>query len=158
MPKFLRILQNCSTCKGLVNISASWLWVSINFNKIFPHSTWSLRKWCLTSICLVRECKIEFLDKLIALVLLHNILIVSNWTLYSCKVCLIHKICAQYNLAAIYSTSVVESATQFYFLLNQNTREWPRNWHVSLVLFLSVLLPAKSASLYLNRSKLAYLR
>ena len=48
----------------------------------------------------------------------------------------------------MYSASAVDSATEFCFLLNQEIRLTPRNWQVSLVLFLSNLHPTKSISKY----------
>ena len=52
----------------------------------------------------------------------------------------------------MYSASVVDSATEFYFLLNQEIRLTPKNWQVPLVLFLSNLHPIKSASEYSIKS------
>ena len=48
----------------------------------------------------------------------------------------------------MYSASAMDNATQFCFLLFQETRADPMNWHVPLVLFLSVFDPAKSESEY----------
>ena len=142
MPSSLLILQNWSSFKGLVKISASWLRVSTCSMHMSPLSAWSLIKWCLISICLVREYWTGFLVMLMALVLSQKIGILCNATPKSLNCCLIYKIWAQQLPAAIYSTSAVERATEVYFLLNQETSIWPRNWHVPLVLFLSVLLPA----------------
>jgi hypothetical protein len=44
--------------RGLVKMSANCLSVSINFIYISPFSTWSLRKWCLTFMCLALPWKI----------------------------------------------------------------------------------------------------
>ena len=46
----------------------------------------------------------------------------------------------------MYSASTVDSATQASFLQFQDTRELAKRWHVSLVLFLSSLHPAKLES------------
>ena len=54
--------------------------------------------------------------------------------------------CAQHALAAMYSASAVDSATEFCFLEVQETSACPKNWHVPDVLFLSILHPPKSAS------------
>lgn len=47
----------------------------------------------------------------------------------------------------------VESAIDVCFLLNQEISEFPKNWQVPLVLFLSILLLAKLASEYPINSK-----
>ena len=52
----------------------------------------------------------------------------------------------------MYSASAVDSATEFCFLLNKEIKLTPKNWQVSLVLFLSNLHPAKSTSEYLIKS------
>jgi len=57
-------------------------------------------------------------------------------------------ICAQQLPAEIYSISAVDKATLFYFLLCHNNSAEPIKWQVPLVLFLSVLHPAKSESEY----------
>ena len=142
MPSSLLILQNWSSFKGLVKISTSWLRVSICSMQMSPLSTWSLIKWCLISICLVRECWTRFLVILMALMLSQKIRILCKVIPKSLNCCLIHKIWAEQLPTAIYSASTVKRATEFYFLLNQDTSIWPRNWHVPLVLFLSILLPA----------------
>jgi len=66
---FFLSLLNLSRTSGLVNKSASWFFVLTNFISQSPFRTWSLMKWCLISICLVLECCIGFLVRLIALVL-----------------------------------------------------------------------------------------
>ncbi|KAL2344596.1 hypothetical protein Fmac_005881 [Flemingia macrophylla] len=56
--------------------------------------------------------------------------------------------CAQATSTAMYlALSAVERATQACFLLCHDTKHSPNIWHVPLVLFLSNLQPAKSASL-----------
>src|ERR1044072_5562374 len=47
-----------------------------------------------------------------------------------------------------YSASAVDKDTQFCFLLNHDTRLFPRKKHPPDVLFLSSALPAQSASQY----------
>ena len=131
---------------GLVKMSANCSLVSTNFNSQFPFCTWSLMKWCLISICLVLECWIWFLVRLMALVLSH-----IKGTLLICKpksasCCFSHRICAQQHPAAIYSALAVERATHACFLLCHEIRLEPRRWQVALVLFLSSLQPAKSES------------
>jgi hypothetical protein len=53
-----------------------------------------------------------------------------------------YKICAQQAPAAMYFTSMVDKATLFYFLDDQDTKDLPRKWHPPNVLFLSILQPA----------------
>ena len=48
----------------------------------------------------------------------------------------------------MYSASVVDNATHACFLLCHETKLDPSKWHVPLVLFLSILQPAKSESKY----------
>ena len=110
--------------------------------------TCSLMKWCLISICFDLECWIGFLVRFIALVLSHLMGVSLSLIPKSLSYWLIHKIWAQQLSTVIYSASTVDSATEFYFLLNQEIRLTPRNWKIPLVLFLSNLHPAKSASEY----------
>ena len=51
----------------------------------------------------------------------------------------------------MYSVFAVDNATLFCFLLFQETSADPMNWHVPLVLFLSVFYPAKFESEYPTR-------
>jgi hypothetical protein len=55
--------------RGLVRISASWSCVGTWIKAISPFSTLSLRKWYLTSMCLVLEWSTRFFAMLMALVL-----------------------------------------------------------------------------------------
>jgi hypothetical protein len=55
--------------RGLVKISASWSCVGTWIKAIFPCSTLSLKKWYLTSMCLVFEWSTGFFAMLMALVL-----------------------------------------------------------------------------------------
>ena len=135
-------VQNLVSSKGLVKISASWASVLTWHNWISFFSTWSLRKWCLTSMCLDLWCWTRLLANLIALSLSQRR---GTWDmdmLKSFKVCLIHNNLAQQLPAAMYSASAVDRATEFCFLELQDTREHPRNWQVPEVLFLSTLHPA----------------
>ena len=129
-----------------MKMSASCSLVSTNFTSQFPFCTWSLMKWCLISICLVLECWIWFLVRLMALVLSHikGTLLICDPKSASCF--LSHRICAQQLPAAIYSASAVDRATHACFLLCQEIRLEPRRWQVPLVLFLSSLQPTKSQS------------
>lgn len=53
----------------------------------------------------------------------------------------------------MYSNSIIDKPIEFYFLLDQDTREWSTNWHVLDMLFLSTLHHSKLASEYLTSSK-----
>jgi hypothetical protein len=57
--------------RGLVKMSANYLSVSINFISISPFSTWSLRKWCLTLMCLALPWKTGLWARHMALKLSH---------------------------------------------------------------------------------------
>ena len=107
MPNAFLILQNWSSSKGLVKMSASLLRVSTCSMHMSPLSAWFLVKYCLISICLVRECLTRFLVILMALVLSQKIRILCKVTLKSLNCCLIHKIWAQQLPAAIYSASTI---------------------------------------------------
>jgi hypothetical protein len=80
---------------GLVKISANCLSVSMYLISMFPFSTWSPRKWCLLSICLIFLWKIGFLATEMALVLSHMRGTLSNLTPKSLMVCTIQRICKQ---------------------------------------------------------------
>jgi hypothetical protein len=58
-------------------------------------------------------------------------------------VCTIQRIWEQQLAAATYSASVVDCATEDCLRANQQTREDPRKWHVTEVLFRSIPQPAK---------------
>ena len=81
-----------------------------------------------------------------ALVLSHNNGILDKLSLKSLNYCLIHRLCAQQLPAEMYSASAVDNATHACFLLCQDIKLDPNRWHVPLVLFLSILQPAKSES------------
>jgi hypothetical protein len=59
----------------------------------------------------------------------------------------------QHVVAAIYLAYVVDRETEDCFLLNQDTRLFPRKNAPPLVLFLSSTLPSQSASVYVVRVK-----
>jgi hypothetical protein len=61
--------------RGLVKISASWSRVATWIKAIFPFSMLSLKKWYLTSMCLVLEWRTGFFATLIALLLNMGILL-----------------------------------------------------------------------------------
>jgi hypothetical protein len=62
---------NVDWSKGFVRISMSYFSVGTWVRSMFPFSTLSLKKWYLTSICLVLECSTRFLATLMALMLSH---------------------------------------------------------------------------------------
>jgi len=108
-------------------------------------STWSIRKWCRISICLVLECKTGFLVRLITLVLSNLIGTQLSFKLVK-KLFLIHKIWDQQLPAATYSATAVERTTLCCFLLCHEIKQFPNKWHLQLVPFRSDLQPAKSES------------
>jgi hypothetical protein len=132
--------------RGLVKISASWSCVGTWIKAIFPFSMLSLRKWYLTSSCLVLEWSTRFFATLMALVLSHWC---GTWVYSSPKslmVYVIQRSLEQQLAVATYSASVVDWATLGCSLEDQDTREDPKNWQVAEVDFLSNRHPAKSAS------------
>ena len=157
MPSFLRIEINVFSSRGFVSISASCSEVNTNSSTISPLRTWSRMKWCFMSICFVLECCIGFFEMFIALVLSHKIGIFEVTISKSKSCCLIHKIWATQLPAATYSDLAVDSATKFYFFENQDISEFPKNWQVPDVLFLSNWLLAWSVSLEPTKSKQSFL-
>jgi hypothetical protein len=94
--------------KGLVKISASWSCVGTWIKTIFPFSTLSLRKWYLTSMCLVLEWSTRLFATLMALVLPHWS---GTWVYSSPKplmVYVIQRSWEQQQAAATYYASVVD--------------------------------------------------
>jgi len=111
------------------------------------------KKLCLISMCLVLECLTRFLVGLIALVLPHFRGIWSRFTPKSSSCCFIRRLWEQQLPTTIYLALVVESATQACFLQFQDTREFPKRWHVPLVLLLSNFHLVKSESKKIVRFK-----
>ena len=64
--------QNLCSSRGFVKISASCLSVLTWLKAISPLASWSLRKWCLMSMCLVLECWTGLLASLMELLLSHK--------------------------------------------------------------------------------------
>ena len=120
-----------------------------------PFCAWSLRKWCLISICLVLECCTGFFEMFITLVLSHLIGTCLKNKLKSLSVYFIQRICVQHKPAAMYLAFTIDKATKFCFLLCHETSECLRKWQVPLVLFLSTLQPVKSTSENPINSKLS---
>jgi hypothetical protein len=132
--------------RGLGKISASWSCVGTWIKVIFPFSTLSLRKWYLTSMCLVFEWSTVFFTTLMALVLSHWS---GTWVYSSPKSLMVYvtkRSREQQLAAATYYASVVDWATLDCWREDQNTKEDPKNWQVLEVDFLSNRHPAKSAS------------
>ena len=138
----LRKAQNLDSSRGFVKISASCFSVLTWRISISPLVSWSLKKWCQMSMCLVLEWLTGLFASLMALSWSHNNGILVKWHPKSWRVCLIQSSWAQHAPAATYLASAVERATQFCFLELQDTRDCPRNWHVPKVLFWSTLQPA----------------
>ena len=145
IPNFLIISQNLSSFDALVNMSVNYFSVFIYLSVASLFWICFFIKWCLISIYFDLKCWIGFLVKLMALVLSHLMEMSLNSISKSMSCCLIHRIWAQ-QLSAIYSTSIVDNTIKFCFLLNQEIKLTSKNWQVPLVLFLSNLHPAKSAS------------
>jgi K+-sensing histidine kinase KdpD len=104
-----RVKVGWSRC--LVKISASCSCVGTWIKVIFPFSTLSLRKWYLTSMCLVLEWSTEFFATLMALVLSHWS---GTWVYSSPKSLMVYEIqrsLEQTLAVATYSASVVDWAT-----------------------------------------------
>jgi hypothetical protein len=131
---------------GLVKISASWSCVGTWIVVIFRFSTFSLRKWYLTSMCLVLEWSTRFFATLMALVLSHWS---GTWVYSSPKSLILYvtqRSWQQQLAAATYSVSVVDWATLDCLREDQDTKEDLKNLQVPEVDFLPNRHPAKSAS------------
>jgi hypothetical protein len=114
--------------RGLVKISASWSCVGTWIKVIFRFSTLSLRKWYLTSMCLVLEWSTGFFATLMELVLSHWS---GTWVSSSPKslmVYVIQRSWEQQLAVATYSASVVDWATLDCLREDQDTKEDPKNW------------------------------
>jgi hypothetical protein len=145
-PNCPRKWANVAWSKGLVRISTSCFSVGTWMRFMFPFSTLSLRKWYLTSMCLVLEWSTGFLATLMALVISH---MRGTWEHSSPKplsVYVIQSSCEQQLAAATYSASVIDWATLDYLREDQETSEDPKNWQVPKVDFQSTRHPAKSTS------------
>jgi hypothetical protein len=127
-------------------MSASWSWVGIWLNTMFPFSTLSLKKWYLTSMCLVLEWSTGFFAMLMELVLSQRSGIWVHSSPKSLKVYEIHNSWEQQLTTATYSASVVDWATLDCLREDHETNKDPRNWQEPEVDFLSTRQPAKSAS------------
>jgi hypothetical protein len=145
-PSSPRKRANVAWYKGLVRISASYFSVGTWMRSMFPYSTLSIRKWYLTSMCLVLEWSTGFLATLTALVLSH---MRGTWEHSSPKSLNVYVIQSSYEqqLATwTYSASLVDWATLDCLREDQETSEDPKNWQVPGVDLLSTRHPAKSAS------------
>jgi hypothetical protein len=111
-----------------------------------PFSTLSLKKWYLTSMCLVLEWSTGFFATLMALVLSQRSGIWVHSSPKSLNVYEIHNSWEQQLAAATYSASVVDWAKLDCLREDHETNEDPRNWQEPEVDFLSTRQIAKSAS------------
>ena len=135
--------QNLDSSRGFVKISASCFSVLTWWILISPLVSWSLKKWCRMSMCLVLEWLTGLFASFMALSLSYNNGILVKRHPKSRRVCLIQSNWAQHAPTATYSASAVESATQFCFLELQDTRDHPRNWHVPevfLIYFATIVI------------------
>jgi hypothetical protein len=145
-PSSPRKRANVTWSKGLVRICTSYFFVGTWMRSMFPFSALSLRKWYLTSMCLVLEWSTGFLATLMALVLSHMRGTWEHSSPKSLSVYVIQSSWEQELAAATYSASVVDWATLDCLREDQETSEEPKNWQVTEVDFLSTRHPAKSAS------------
>jgi hypothetical protein len=112
--------------KGLVKISASWSCVGTWIKAIFPFSRLSLKKWYLTSMCLVLEWSTGFFA-FMALMLSHWS---GTWIYSSPKYLMVYVIQRSWEqqlAAAMYSASVLDWATLDCLREDQDTKEDSRN-------------------------------
>jgi hypothetical protein len=90
-----RRLANQEESRGLVKMSANFLSVFMYLILMSHFSTWSLRKWCLLSTCLIFLWKTGFMATKMELVLSHIRGTLSNLTSKSLMVCTIYRIWEQ---------------------------------------------------------------
>ena len=140
---------------GLVKISTICSFVSTySCFKTFL-DTCSLRKWYYIGMCFFLECMKEFFDIFMALVLSQFISIGCSYFInkYS-SVYFIQITWIQHDTTRIYSASIMERKMEDCFLLDQDTKQFPKKNVVPLVLFRSTTLLTQSASV--NVFKLKY--
>jgi hypothetical protein len=121
--------------RGLVKIYASWFWVVTWIKVILPFSTLSLRKWYLTSMCFILDCRMGFLATLMELMLSHRS---QTWAYSSPKslmVYVIQRTWEQQLEATTYLVSIVDCATLDCLQEDQDTNKEPKNWQVPEVDF-----------------------
>src|SRR5688572_21625237 len=105
--------QNLCSSRGFVKISASCILVLTRLRVISPLASWSLRKWCLMSMCFVLEWFMGLFASLIEHSLSHKGGILLNSQPKCLNVRVIHSSCAQQAPAATYSALAVDRATKF---------------------------------------------
>ena len=112
---------NCSSLKGFVKISTSWSLVLTISSVMSPFCAWSLRNWCLISICLVLECCTRFFYMLMVLVLSHLIRTCSKDKPKSLSVYFIQRIFAQHKPTTMYLAPPLTKLSNFvsYYVMKQ---------------------------------------
>jgi hypothetical protein len=112
---------------------------------IFPFSTLSLRKWYLTSMCLVLEWSTGFLATLWHSCY-HTWEVHGNTPHQSHSACIWSKAAESNNKRQLHTRLVVHCATLDCLREDQETSKDPKNWQVPEVDLLSTRHPAKSTS------------
>ena len=138
--------SNVSLGRGFVNISAICSFVAMYSILAFFSTTYSLRKRYFIRICFVFEFITGFFEIFMASLLSRNTKIGSLYsTLISCNVCFIQKSCVQQATIAMYYASTIYREIEDYFLLNHDTRQFPKKNSPPLVLYMSSTLPSQVA-------------
>jgi hypothetical protein len=127
-PSTPRKRANVVWSKGMIRISTSRFSVGTWMRSMFPFSTLSLRKWYLTSICLVLEWSTWLLATLMALVLSHMRGTWEHSSPKSLSVYVIQSSCEQQLATTTYLASMVDWAKLDCLREDQETSEEPRNW------------------------------
>lgn len=134
---FLRY-SNVSFGRGFVNISSLCSLVALYSNLTIFSITYSLRKWYFIGIYFVFEGIIGFLEIFTILVLPHtNDIGCFCSTLIYLYVFFIQITCVQQYATTMYISYVADREIEYFFLLNHDTRQFPKKNVPSLVHFLS---------------------
>ena len=117
----LLMSTNCSSLRSFVKISTNWSLVFTNSSVMSSFCVWSLRKWCLISICLVLECYTRFFYRLMTLILSHLISTCSKYKPKSLSVCFIQKIVHNINWLLCTRLSPLTKLPNFvsYYVMKQ---------------------------------------
>lgn len=147
MPRDLLNFENPSWSKAsLVKMFANWFSIAICSMITTYFSTKSLMKWCLISMCFVRECCTRFLDIFIALQSSHNITSLSLFNPLSSNICFIQISCPQQPLAALRPWIKMHNvACNKTKRLNRSQKKYAHEVHI-----LFDMSPAQLASLNLT--------
>ena len=124
-----------SVGSGFVKMLATYSFVSTYYSFTTLWDTCSLRKWYFIDMCFFMECMTWFFEIFMALVLWQFILLVSHTSQVSTLVSPSQMTKVQHDAALIYLNFVVESEMEDCFLLNHETKQFPKKNAAPLFFF-----------------------